>query len=624
MDVSFAKKALKYLKSKALGFQKEGINFGLRCNGRMLIADEMGTGKSLQAICVALHYSQDMPALIVCPASLRFNWANELEKWLPDLSPCDISVAKNRADVEAVLRKKVAFVIVTYSLFTSGCKVAMACAQRAFQVIIIDESHYLRSKDSQRTKILIPLMKQAKRLILLSGTPSLARPVELYSQVSTLRPDLFGSYTEFTTRYCDAHRGHFGWDVSGNSNSDELNKKMQEFMIRRLKKDVLSQLPAKRRQLIAVEVSTNDKKTENAMSELAEASAILSEAINDELGSWQERCAKNAALMRAWQASGIAKISASSSFVGELLANGNQKVLVFGHHRAVLDGIEANLIRLNIKAKHIRIDGNTSPAERSRLVQQFQNDSQTQLGILSMTAAGEGLTLTAASIIVFAELHWTPGVLVQCEDRAHRIGQEHSSVNVYYLVIKDETKSLDCGLWRMIAKKVATVGHALDGNANASLQASDNDAVLDNTFSSFIRSELGSKGVIGSGSDFIPKNDIRSFFSSSITASATKRKSSTDTIAPPTTIIKRPRVSSLGSSRLPIDLSQPDSEIIEIDDDDYIPRPRRRLSLSSKSSSSEVIEILDDDEENCSIIELLDDDSDDDEVLVIEKAPSQL
>ena len=190
-----------------------------------------------------VYVEQDgQDGLIIKDRSPRV-WAHEIEKWLPSLAPSEVSIAKGRADREAVARKGVRFVIVTYSLFTESSQVASAVRQRKFRVVVVDESHSLRTRDSQRTKLLLPIMKNASRLLLLSGTPALARPVELYAQVHALDEKEFGTYSAYTKRYCNARRGRFGWDVTGCSNAHELHSKLAKVMVRRLKRDVLSQLP---------------------------------------------------------------------------------------------------------------------------------------------------------------------------------------------------------------------------------------------------------------------------------------------------------------------------------------------------------------------------------------------
>ncbi|KAH8072822.1 annealing helicase [Aureococcus anophagefferens] len=437
------------MNAKLLKFQREGVAFGLRAKGRVLIADEMGCGKSAQAIRLCLHYFAEWPALIVCPASLRYTWAHELEKWLPTLAPSEISVAKGRSDKEAVCRKGIKFCIVTQSLFTESSGVAKAVEDRKFQVVVVDESHGLRTRDSQRTKLLLPIMKAAPRLVLLSGTPALARPVELFSQ-----------------------------------------------------------LPEKRRQLVAVDAAGAAlKESRDAVRALGDASAAISAASNDD--AWAARGEKNVALGDARQKSGLAKAPAVAAYALELLANEGAKILLFAHHVAVLDALEADLVRgLKGSSAHFRIDGSTPPAERQRLVESFQNDPKVRCALLSVTAAGVGLTLTAASAVLFAELHWTPGVLVQAEDRAHRIGQR-SSVNVHYLVLKDEKDSVDMALWRSIARKVSVVGAALDGAKKATLGATAATATASASGSDELTAFFADEATKATR---VVKGDIRSFF----------------------------------------------------------------------------------------------------------------
>ncbi|KAH8088757.1 annealing helicase [Aureococcus anophagefferens] len=382
------------MNAKLLKFQREGVAFGLRAKGRVLIADEMGCGKSAQAIRLCLHYFAEWPALIVCPASLRYTWAHELEKWLPTLAPSEISVAKGRSDKEAVCRKGIKFCIVTQSLFTESSGVAKAVEDRKFQVVVADEVHAIDG-------------------------------------------DAFGTYNKFTKRYCAPFKGRFGWDVSGASNVEELHGKLARVM-----------------------------ESRDAVRALGDASAAISAASNDD--AWA-RGEKNVALGDAGRRA--ASRRRRRAYALELLANEGAKILLFAHHVAVLDALEADLVRgLKGSSAHFRIDGSTPPAERQRLVESFQNDPKVRCALLSVTAAGVGLTLTAASAVLFAELHWTPGVLVQAEDRAHRIGQR-SSVNVHYLVLKDEKDSVDMALWRSIARKVSVVGAALDGAKKATLGA---------------------------------------------------------------------------------------------------------------------------------------------------------
>jgi hypothetical protein len=175
-----------------------------------------------------------------------------------------------------------------------------------------------------------------------------------------------------------------------------------------------------------------------------------------------------------------------------------------------MDYIETNIAsRYKGRLGMIRIDGSVSPAERALRVKKFQSNMNVRLAILSMTAAGVGLTLTAASNIVFAELHWTPGVLAQCEDRCHRIGQA-SSVNVMYCICKDEEVSVDMSLWSMLSRKVGNLGRVVDGE-RGQLNA--------------VEQEVDGEGSISSRKGASVEDELVSFFATNSNVEARKQKS---------------------------------------------------------------------------------------------------
>lgn len=197
------------LDAALMPFQRAGVAFGVAQEGRVLIGDEMGLGKTVQALALAWHYRSEWPVLIVSPSSVRGAWADEIERWFPQLSPGDIHVVRSGADV-AHLDAPVT--LVTYALLAQA-KLLEHVSARRFQVVVLDECHYIKNARAKRTQSMLSLLKQARRTILLSGTPALSRPEELYTQIDALRPGQFGSWTAYAQRYCNAHRGRFGWDT---------------------------------------------------------------------------------------------------------------------------------------------------------------------------------------------------------------------------------------------------------------------------------------------------------------------------------------------------------------------------------------------------------------------------
>ena len=274
--------------------------------------------------------------------------------------------------------------------------------------------------------------------------------MELYTQVSALQPDMFGTLHEFGTRYCDAKRGRWGWEYRGARNLAELNFLLkQRVMVRRLKDEVLTQLAPKSR--TAVMVTVDDPEVERVCKRLTELRAMAEKLVantsNSTAGIFSGFSAETrATLFEMFKKTGEAKLSAVLQYLSDMLQNG-VKFLVFAHHHTVLDGIEQFLVKEG--AQYFRLDGHTLPADRQAGVDRFQNDSRCRVALLSITAGGTGITLTASSTVVFAELQFTPALLLQAEDRVHRIGQPNA-VNIHYLLGRH---SLDDLLWPMLVKK---------------------------------------------------------------------------------------------------------------------------------------------------------------------------
>lgn len=378
--------------------------------GRILLADEMGLGKTVTSLAIMAHYrANDWPLLILCPASLRYTWPGEIEKFLPSLPASSIYVVQGFDDADfyenQVKRKKIRIVVATYSLLQTRSAAAKTLEQFQFRSVIVDESHNLKQKNTQRSKLALPLLERAKRLVLLSGTPALARPVELWTQISTLAPKLFAdNYTQFTKQYCNARRGRFGWDVNGLSNANELHAKLQQIMVRRLKADVLDELPPKQRTIVKINVSKGEKQKEceRIMQDLADTRQSLQDLVGEDANGANFEA--RTLLMQAYQASGIAKSSGVVEYLLEWLkGSGTQKVLVFAHHKGVLDALEVAVSKEYKATAHIRIDGSVSSLERAARVRKFQTSSKIRVAILSMTAAGVGLTLTAATTVMFGK-----------------------------------------------------------------------------------------------------------------------------------------------------------------------------------------------------------------------------
>ena len=270
-------------------------------------------------------------------------------------------------------------------------------------------------------------------------------------------------------RYCEGKNGKFGWEARGAMHLKELHAMISHrVMIRREKKEVLTELPDKLRTVINIEcdkslskkLAKKMEKHNNIMDELSECMNM-----NQYDGYSQEEKEeivekKKKPMLALYSLTGQSKIPKIVEYVTELLESG-LKILVFAHHLEVMDKIEESVQKMKGKEKpgYIRIDGGVAMSKRQALVTRFQEDKKVRIAILSIEAAGTGFTLTAASTVVFAELTWSPMSLLQCEDRAHRISQT-SVVNIVYLL---GSGSLDDKLWPMIKRKMQVVSQTVSG-----------------------------------------------------------------------------------------------------------------------------------------------------------------
>nr|XP_019945745.1 PREDICTED: SWI/SNF-related matrix-associated actin-dependent regulator of chromatin subfamily A-like protein 1 [Paralichthys olivaceus] len=420
------------LTNSLMPFQREGVNFAVFNQGRLLLADDMGLGKTVQAICIAAYYRNEWPLLVVAPSSVRFTWAEAFRRWLPSLSPDSINVVVKAKDN---LRSGLVNII-SYDLLSRMDKQQPG---DPFSVLIMDESHFLKNIKTARCKAALPLLKAAKRVILLSGTPAMSRPSELYTQILAVRPNLFPRFHDFGMRYCQAKQTTWGWDYSGSSNLGELKLLLEEsLMLRRLKSEVLSQLPPKQRKVVTVTIDGISTRMKVA----------LSAAANELSKEHSNKKEEKQALLIFFNRTAEAKLQTIMEYITDMLECGREKFLVFAHHKLVLDHISCELGKKNVQ--YMRIDGATPSVERQQLCEQFQYSTKTCVAVLSITAANMGLTLHSADLVIFAELFWNPGVLIQAEDRVHRIGQTNN-VNIHYLVAKG---TADDHLWPMIQGKM--------------------------------------------------------------------------------------------------------------------------------------------------------------------------
>jgi len=414
--------------------------------------------------------------LVVCPATLRLNWLREAQKWL--VRKFDYYVVETGDPVPAGAN----FVIVNFNRIVGkpGAKVFASLIERQFEVLIADEAHYVKNPKAQRTLALlgkdakkspvVGLVARARRKLFLTGTPILNRPVEIFPLLSTICPAEFGNFWKFVNRYCAPKHNGFGYDFTGASHLDELQEKMRaNCMVRRLKKDVLTELPPKTRQVVAIPPNGASKAVEAEAQAIAqhedtidelEAQVALAKAAGNEeeyeaaVSKLREAMAiAFEAIAQARHDVALAKVPYVLEHLDNMIEEDVAKIIVMAHHHDVVDAIATHF-----GASAVVLTGREPQDEKQTAVDRFQNDPTVKVFIGSITAAGVGITLTAASRVVFAELDWVPANVTQAEDRAHRIGQ-HENVLVQHIVLDG---SLDARMAKSIVRKQEIADKALD------------------------------------------------------------------------------------------------------------------------------------------------------------------
>ena len=460
-------------------FQRAGVAFAL-ARTACLLADSPGLGKTIQAIGVINADPSIERVLVVCPASVKINWKRELEKWL--VRPHRITFADSEAS--GIRADYIDVVIVNYDLLSSrrekdtpkenSTSVSLKfpwLAEIDWDMVVMDEGQRLKNPSASRTKAAHKL--RGRRRLILTGTPIVNRPSELFSLLKWLDPSTWNNFRSYAIRYCRAWDAPWGWDVSGASNLPELNYLLRStLMIRREKADVLPELPAKRRQL--VELPANGSRDRLVIRrELgaweahealqAELRALLERPAPsgpDAEDAYREQVARLRAdirvafedMARLRHETAVVKIPQVIDHLKGCLEN-EGRIVCFAHHHDVVDSIMEAFPDISV-----RLDGRMNMADRQRSVDRFQDtENDIRLFVGNIQAAGVGITLTASSHAVFAELSWVPGEMSQASDRLHRIGQPES-VLIQHLVLEG---SLDCRMARANINKQDTIDEAI-------------------------------------------------------------------------------------------------------------------------------------------------------------------
>ncbi len=416
---------------KLYSFQKQGVAF-LKDKKYALLADDMGLGKTAQAI-AATRDSGAANALVICPASVKYNWDREIDIWDPGSSRAII----NRA-YDLTIKGNHKYTIINYDLIHRA-DFAKILLKKSFDVLICDEAHYLKTSKTKRTRMVYSkrgLADNAGRVWLLTGTPVLNRPVEIYPMLRRFMPDRLGKfadYINFTRRFCEGRRTRFGWDDRGACNIEELAGLLDGFMLRRMKSEVLDQLPDKIYQKIMFDAPSTT------------VEQLLAKEKKQQTG--MEFLGTFATLRRQL---GIVKAPLVVKHVLNLLEE-KEKIIIFAHHKDVIKHLKSALVGF----RPVVLDGGLTPLQKQDAVDTFVKDHFCRVFIGQVDAAGIGIDglQKVSDTVVFAEMPWVPGQIKQAIDRCHRIGQKNK-VLIQFLMMKG---GIDEDIYDAVAEKSKVV-----------------------------------------------------------------------------------------------------------------------------------------------------------------------
>jgi SWI/SNF-related matrix-associated actin-dependent regulator 1 of chromatin subfamily A len=333
------------------------------------------------------------------------------------------------------------------------------------EIVISDESHMLKSGKAQRTKAAKTLIKHSSKFIAITGTLIENRPSEAYTVINLVEPTLFPSEFKYKMRYCAPKHTGFGWDFKGASNTMELHQLLKLIGIRRLKEDVLKDLPPKIRSVVPMELSNRGEYERAEVDLLNWITANKGKDKADKAGTVEALARIN--VLKELCLRG--KIESCIDWIEDYLEDGG-KLVVFTTRTWILDYIYSEF-----KQWAVKVDGSVTGADRQKAVDTFQKDRKVKLFVGNVQAAGVGITLTAASAVCFIDLPWNPASISQASDRCHRIGQTEC-VNIYFLIANN---SIEVEIINLLDAKQKIVDSVLDGK-----DTNENDTILNDLLKS--------------------------------------------------------------------------------------------------------------------------------------------
>jgi len=427
----------KYSHRPPLDHQKVAIEQLLR-NKKYILADDMGLGKTTSTIIASLETGAKK-ILIICPASLKINWQREYQLYSDKTSY--VCEGKNYSSEHDIL-------IMNYDIIKNfhdtKNKEKSQIFKDKFDLVIIDEAHYIQNVQAQRTKLINDIVKDVDRLWLLTGTPMTSRPINYFNLLSLVDSPVAKNWMAYVVRYCAGYQFKVGprkvWNVMGASNLEELRDRTTTTVLRRLKEDVLD-LPDK----IITPVYLRLK-------------SKLYEEVMGDYYNWYEKNpdeSKNLSLQftkltQVRQVIADEKVNHTIELAENIIEQG-KKVIIFCNFTNSLEKIYEHFGK-----SAVRLDGSMSKTQRQDSVDRFQEDEKVKVFIGNIKAAGVGITLTAAEAVIMNDLSFLPSDHSQSEDRAYRYGQKNN-VLVYYPIFENTIEGIIYDILNNKKKIIGTV-----------------------------------------------------------------------------------------------------------------------------------------------------------------------
>ena len=427
----------KYSHRPPLEHQKEAIQ-KLVENKKFILADDMGLGKTTSTIIAALE-SNSKKVLIICPATLKINWKREIENY----SDKSIYIAESKN-----FSTEADFVIINYDIIKNfhdpKKKNESQVLASNFDLVIIDEAHYIKNGTAQRTKLINDIVKNTERLWLLTGTPMTSRPIDYFNLLSIIDSPVAKNWLAYAVRYCQGYQFNVGgrkiWNVTGASNLEELRDRTLGLTLRRLKENVLD-LPDKI--ITPVYLRLKSKLYENVMGEYYD----WYDKNPDESKSLTVQFSK---LTKIRQIIADEKTQQTIELAENILEQ-DKKVIIFCNFTDSLNKITEHFGKAAVK-----LDGSMSKPNRQNSVDQFQDNPKVKVFVGNIRAAGVGITLTAAEAVIMNDLSFLPSDHAQAEDRAYRYGQKNN-VLVYYPIFENTIEGIIYDILNNKKQVIATV-----------------------------------------------------------------------------------------------------------------------------------------------------------------------